>query len=47
MGQVGVGHKVISFKLKPQNSNGVREVVKTNTLEQDPPNHKIVGGVLA
>ena len=24
---------------------GVREVVKTTILEQDPPNHKIVGGV--
>ena len=23
----------------------IREVVKTTTLEQDPPNHKIVGGV--
>ena len=23
----------------------VREVVKTTTFEQDPPNHKIVGGV--
>ena len=23
----------------------LREVVKTTTLEQDPPNHKIVGGV--
>ena len=23
----------------------IREVVKTATLEQDPPNHKIVGGV--
>ena len=22
-----------------------REVIKTTTLEQDPPNHKIVGGV--
>jgi len=23
----------------------IREVVKTTILEQDPPNHKIVGGV--
>ena len=23
----------------------LREVVKTTTVEQDPPNHKIVGGV--
>ena len=23
----------------------IREVVKTTTVEQDPPNHKIVGGV--
>ena len=23
----------------------IREVVKTTTLEQDPPNHKIDGGV--
>ena len=23
----------------------IREVVKTTTLEQDPPNHKIKGGV--
>ena len=25
--------------------NIIRKVVKTTTLEQDPPNHKIVGGV--
>ena len=28
-----------------QKQKALREVVKTSTLEQDPPNHKIDGGV--
>ena len=33
------------YSLPTCNKHVLREVVKATTFEQDPPNHKVVGGV--
>jgi len=43
--EVFKGKPIIACGSNPSNPGKLREVVKTTILEQDPPNHKIVGGV--